>query len=287
MNDNKLVLSAAITGVITSRIDCPYIPYTPEEMGEEAKRAVDAGASIIHIHARERDGSPSMRLEVYQEIHEEVRKRCPDVLLNYTTSAIGIPDEERVPHIEALKPDIAGFNVGSMNFAVYSENDKQFFWNDIFANSFDTMQHCINAMNAAGTTPEMECFDIGHIHNIEPLREMGLIPSSAYYSLVLGVLGGAPATPDNLIHLSKQLPKDAFWQSVCIGREQWKLSAVACAYGGHFRVGFEDNYYLPNGEMAKSNGECVDWGVRLANSMGRDVASIAEAREILNIPFRA
>lgn len=286
MTTNKLVLSAAITGVVTDRSDCPYIPYTPVEMAEEARRAVDAGASIVHIHAREDDGAPSMRAEVYRQIHEEVRKLCPDVMINYTTGAIGISDQERVQHIEELEPDIAGFNIGSMNYAIYSEEEKKFIWNDVFANSFETMQHCVGVMSKAGTTPEMECFDISHINNVRPLKEMGLIPSNAYYSLVMGVLGGMPASVDNLIYLSKLLPEDSLWQMVCIGRQQWQLAAVACSIGGHFRVGFEDNFYLPNGEMAKSNGECVEWGVKLANMMGRDIASITEAREILNIPFR-
>lgn len=281
----KVILTAAITGVVTTRIDCPYIPYTPVEMGEEAKRAVDAGASIIHIHAREDDGSPSWRIETYEQIQEEIRKRCPDVLINYTTGAIGMSKEERLRHIEAVKPDIGTFNMGSMNYAIYAEEAKQFFWNDVFENTFDTMIYAAEAMNAVGVTPEMECFDVAHINNAIPLRDMGVIKDNAYYSLVMGVLGGIPATAENLIHLIKQLPEGAVWQAVALSRKQWEMSAVACAMGGNFRVGLEDNYYLPNGEMAKSNGELVDCGVKLANLIGRDVASIQETREIMNIPF--
>lgn len=280
----KLILSAALTGAATNRSHCPYIPYTPVELGEEAKRAVDAGASIVHIHAREDNGMPSWRLEVFEQIHEEVRKRCPNVIINYSTGAIGVSKEDRMRHVKALKPDMAAFNMGSMNYAIYSKKAKQFYWNAVFENSFDTMQYCVNIMNEAGTTPEMECFDTGHIRNAEPLRDMGLIPDNACYSLVMGVLGGIPATTENLIHQINQVPDGAFWQVIAISRKQWQMAAVACTMGGNFRVGLEDNFYLPNGEMAKSNGECVEWGVKLAGMMGRPIASIEETREMLNIP---
>lgn len=283
MNNQKVILSAAITGVVTSRFECPNIPYTPSEMADEAKRAVDAGASIIHIHAREDDGTPSMRLEIYEQIDAAVREKCPEAIINYTTGAIGMSDEDRLRHVAALKPDIACLNMGSMNYAIYSANDKQFFWNDVFANSFDTIQYSVKTMTQVGTAPEMECFDIGHLHNTIPLIEMGLIPDNAYYSLVLGVLGGMQASPENLMHFIKQLPEDAVWQAVCWGRQQWQLSAIACTMGGHFRVGFEDNHFLPSGEIAKSNGELVECGVKLANMMGREVASISETREIMKL----
>lgn len=283
----KLILSAALTGAATNRSHCPYIPYTPIEIAEEAKRAVDAGASIVHIHAREDDGMPSWRTEVFEQIHEEVRKRCPKVIINYSTGAIGITKEERVAHLPLTQPDMAAFNMGSMNYAIFSKKHKQFYWNGVFENSFDTMQFVVKTMNENGVTPEMECFDTGHIRNAEPLRQMGIIPENAVYSLVMGVLGGIPATTENLIHQIKQVPDGANWQVIAISRKQWQLAAVACTMGGSFRVGLEDNFYLPNNEMAKSNGECVEWGVKLANMMGREIATIDEAREILRIPFKS
>ncbi|MDX2304482.1 MAG: 3-keto-5-aminohexanoate cleavage protein [Microscillaceae bacterium] len=282
----KLILSAALTGAATNRSHCPYLPYTPEEIGEEARRAVEAGASIVHIHARENDGMPSWRPEVFAQIHEEVRKHCPTVIINYSTGAIGIPREDRVKHIKALRPDMAAFNMGSMNYAIYSSKAKKFYWNAVFANPFEDMEFFVRTMNEAGTVPEMECFDTGHIRNAEPLRDMGLIPNNATYSLVMGVLGGIPATTENLIHQIKQVPEGAIWQVIAISRKQWQLAAVACTMDGNFRVGLEDNFYLPNGEMAKSNGECVEWGLKLAHMMSREVATIEETRKILNIPFK-
>jgi len=283
MSRKKLILSAALTGAATNRTHCPYIPYTPKELGEEAKRAVDAGASIVHIHAREDNGMPSWRTEVFEQIHEEVRTRCPEVIINYSTGAIGLTVEERVKHLSATRPDMAAFNMGSMNYAIYSKKAKKFHWNAVFENSFDTMMKVVETMNENDVCPEMECFDTGHIHNVKPLREMGLIPDNACYSLVMGVLGGIPATVENLIHQSKQVPDGAFWQSIVISRKQWKLTAQAALLGGNIRVGLEDNFYLPNGEMAKSNGELVDQAVDLVRLVGREPASIAETREWLKL----
>lgn len=283
MSNKKLILSAALTGAATNRSHCPAIPYTPKEIGEEAKRAVDAGASIVHIHARENDGTPSWRTEVFEEIKAEVRKHSPDVIINFSTGAIGLSIQERIKHLPVTKPDMAAFNMGSMNYAIFSKKQKQFYWNAVFENSFDMMIKVVKTMNEHNICPEMECFDTGHIHNAVPLREMGLIPDNACYSLVMGVLGGIPATVDNLIHQIKQVPQGSFWQVIAISRMQWQLAATACTMGGNFRVGLEDNFYLPNGEMAKSNGDCVEAGVNLARMLDREIASIAETREMLNI----
>lgn len=283
---DKLILSAALTGAATNRSHCPYIPYTPSEIASEARRAVDAGASIVHIHAREDNGMPSWRTEVFEEIHREVRTQCPDVIINFSTGAIGLTKEERMKHIPATKPDMAAFNMGSMNYAIYSRRQKKFHMSGVFENSFTTMEYVVKVMNENGTTPEMECFDTGHIRNVEPLRDMGLIPDNACYSLVMGVMGGIPATPENLIHQIKQIPEGHFWQSIVISQDQWKLSAIAAALGGNFRVGLEDNFYLPSGEMAKSNGELVEAGAQLARLIGREVASPTEARQMLHIPLK-
>jgi 3-keto-5-aminohexanoate cleavage enzyme len=285
MPHKKMILSAALTGAATNRSHCPYIPYTPAELGLEAKRAADAGASIVHIHAREDNGMPSWRTEVFEEITAEVRKHCPDIIINYSTGAIGLSIEDRLKHLPATKPDMAAFNMGSMNYAIYSKRNKKFIWNGVFENSFSDMIKVVETMNEHGICPEMECFDTGHIRNAEPLRQMGLIPDNACYSLVMGVMGGIPATVENLIHQIKQVPEGSFWQSIVISRKQWQLSAVAAAMGGNFRVGLEDNFYLPDGEMAKSNGELVEAGASLARMIGREIASIAETREMLNIPL--
>lgn len=282
----KLILSCALTGAATNKSHCPAIPYTPKEIAAEGKRAVDAGASILHIHAREDNGMPSWRTEVFEAIKAEVRSLCPTVIINFSTGALGLSIEDRMKHIPATKPDMAAFNMGSMNYAIYSKRSKKFHYNGVFENSFDTLQYVIKVMNEAGTSPEMECFDTGHIRNAEPLRDMGLLPENACYSLVMGVMGGISATPANLIHQISQVPEGAFWQSIVISRDQWRLSAIAAAMGGSFRVGLEDNFYLPTGKMATSNGELVEAGATLARMIGREIASIDETRAMLQIPLR-
>lgn len=283
MSKDKIIISAALTGAATNRSHCEHIPYTPVEIAEEAHRAVNAGASIVHIHAREDDGTPSWRTEVFESIQREVRKRCPEVIINYSTGAIGLSVAERIKHLPATKPEMAAFNMGSMNYAIFSKRHKQFLLNGVFENSFDTMTAVVKSMNENGICPEMECFDTGHIRNAVPLREMGLIPDNACYSFVMGVLGGIPATPENLLHQIKQIPEGAFWQSIVISRKQWQLNAFSAMMGGNIRVGLEDNFYLPNNEMATSNGALVDKAVELAEMMGRQVASIAETRALLKI----
>jgi len=284
MSKDKIIISAALTGAATNRSHCQAIPYTPKEIAEEARRAVDAGASIVHIHAREDNGVPSWRTEVFEDIQREVRELCPEVIINYSTGAIGLSIEDRLKHLPATKPEMAAFNMGSMNYAIYSKRSKKFHWNDVFQNSFEDMIQVVKTMNENGITPEMECFDTGHIRNAEPLRDMGLIPDNACYSLVMGVLGGIPATPENLMHQIKQVPEGTMWQSIVISKQQWKLIGLAAIQGGNIRVGLEDNFYLPSGEMAKSNGELVDQAVTLSRIFGREPTSIEETRAILNIP---
>ncbi|RMG93890.1 MAG: 3-keto-5-aminohexanoate cleavage protein [Chloroflexi bacterium] len=282
---HKVIITAALTGVLTTREQSPAIPYTPVEIAEEARRSVEAGASIVHIHARQDNGLPAFDVETYTRIHKEVRKRCPDVIINYSTGAIGIDRETRIHHIRALKPDMAALNMGSMNYAIYSRKTKTFYHDHVFANPFKDIRYFLEAMNEAGTRPEMECFDTGHIRNAEPLIDLGILRPPFQYSLIMGVLGGIPASTKNLVHQVDQLPPQSHWQVIGISRQQWPLAAAAITLGGNIRVGLEDNLYLPNGELAGSNGELVAKAVELVHLIGSEVATIAEAREILQLPL--
>lgn len=286
MSQPKIIISAALTGVLATRQQSPHIPYTPEEIAEDGRRAVEAGASILHIHARQDSGFPAFDVETYARIDEEVKKRCPDVIINYSTGAIGIPQEQRIHHIDALCPDMAALNMGSMNYAIYSSKKKIFYHDHVFANPFRDIQFFLERMKAAGTRPEMECFDTGHINNAQPLIDLGLLEPPFQFSLIMGVLGGIPATTQNLVHQVGQLPPHSHWQVIGIGNKQWPMIAAAITMGGNIRVGLEDNLYLPNGELARSNGELVAEAARLARTIGYDIASIAEARERLAIPLR-
>lgn len=282
----KIILTAALTGVLARREQCPYIPYTPEEIALEGKRAVDAGASILHIHARQDDGAPAYDIETYRRIGEQVRKLCPDVIINYSTGAVGLSKEERIQHITALKPDMAALNMGSMNYAIYSPKTKEFYHDFVFQNPFGEIKYYLEKMKEAGTRPEMEVFDNGHINNAAPLIDMGILTPPFIFSFVMGVLGGIPISTQNILHQAASVPKGSLWQVIGIGRKQWQAAAAAITIDGNFRVGLEDNFYLPSGEMAKSNGELVEAAAGLVRMLGRDVSSIAETRLALDIPFR-
>lgn len=279
----KTIITAALTGVLATREQCPAIPYTAAEIALEARRSLDAGASIVHIHARQDNGKPAFDVESYRRIDEAVRELCPDAIINYSTGAVGVDRDTRIAHISALSPPMAALNMGSMNYAMYSKEKKRFYHDHIFENRFEDIRFYLEAMNAAGTRPEMECFDLGHIHNAEPLRDLGLVPEPACYSLVMGVLGGIAASTRNLLHMVESLPPGAHWQVIGIGRVQWPLVAAALSLGGHVRVGLEDNFYLRPGEMASSNGELVTKAARMVEDVGGQVASPEEARQALGL----
>ena len=273
----KVIVTAALTGVLATREQCPAIPYTPKEIGEEAKRAADAGAAIVHIHARNPQGGPDWSVETFAEILSEVRAHT-DVIVNFSTGAVGLPAEERIAHIRELKPEMAALNMGSMNYAIYSEKKKAFYHDHVFANPFRDIQLFLETMKAAGVRPEMECFDAGHIGNTRPLIDMGVLDAPYQFSLIMGVLGGIPGTTRHLVDQVDSLPQGSHWQVIGIGLNQWPLVAAALAMGGNVRVGLEDNFYVEQGKMAKSNGDLVEKACRLAHDLGREVASIAEAR---------
>jgi len=274
------VISAALTGVLARRDLCPAIPYTPKEIGEEAKRAADAGAAIVHIHARADDGGPSWDVETFRAIFSEVRARS-DVIINFSTGAVGLAPEERIEHIRELKPEIAALNMGSMNYALYSARRKEIIHDHVFANPFRDIRFFLETMNEARVRPEMECFDTGHIGNTAPLIDMGILKPPYQFSLIMGVLGGIPASTENLANQVRNLPEDSHWQVIGISLAQWQLAGAAITLGGNVRVGLEDNFYLEEGVMAKSNGDLVEKAARLCRELGRDVASISEARELL------
>ncbi len=279
---SKTVITAALTGVLATREQCPAIPYTPQEIGQEAKRAADAGAAIVHIHARKPDGAPDWSVETFAEIFTEVRART-DAIINFSTGAVGIPPEERIAHIRDLRPEMAALNMGSMNYAIYSEKRKVFYHDHVFANPFRDIQFFLETMIGAGVRPEMECFDAGHIGNTRPLIDMGVLEPPFQFSLIMGVLGGIPGTTRHLVDQVDGLPAGSHWQVIGIGLNQWPLVAAAITMGGNVRVGLEDNFYIEGDRMAKSNGELVEKAARLCHDLGHQVASIAEARSQLGL----
>jgi 3-keto-5-aminohexanoate cleavage enzyme len=288
--EDPAIITCSISGAVASREQCPAIPYTPEEYAAEAKRAVDQGATMIHIHARTPEGVPSFEIEDFRAITEAILGAVDDVIVNYSTGAIGVPIEKRIAYLRELRPDVAALNMSSMNYAKYSARRKEFVFKAVFENSFDTIVEFLTVMNEIGIRPEHECFDSGHIANLDPLLDMGLLSEPLQIDCVMGVTGGIRPTPRNLAHMADQVPGGPEgrnnWGVIGISRDQWRLVAASAALGGNVRVGLEDNFYLPDGEMARSNGDLIARARRIVEDVGRRVATVEEARELLGTPRR-
>jgi 3-keto-5-aminohexanoate cleavage enzyme len=282
---DPVIITNSISGAVANRDQCPAIPYTPGEYGAEARRAVEEGAVMIHIHARTTDGVPSFEIDDFRAITEAIRAEAGDVIINYSTGAIGVPLDKRIAYLRELRPDIGALNMGSMNYAKYSQRRKDFVFKAVFENSFDTIIELCTAMREAGIRPEHECFDSGHIASLDPLLDMGMLGPPLGISCVMGVTGGIRPSARNLAHMAEQVPEGVAheWGVIGISRQQWSLVGAALTLGGNVRVGLEDNFYLPDGEMARSNGDLVARARRMAEDVGRRPATIAEARERLGL----
>ena len=281
--EDKVIITAALSGVLANRDQCPHIPYTPVEIADEAKRAYDAGATCVHIHARTDEGAPSWELETFRKIKEEIRQRCP-VILNFSTGTMDDDTSAQETIIRELRPEIAALNMGTMNYAKYSPKRKAFVFDIVFPNTFGKIERMLSAMNDAGVKPELECFDAGHTNSIWPLYDMGKLKKPTQFSFIMGVLGGLPTSIEAMQLQRQTIPPESTWEVIGIGKEQWRLLASSLVLGGNIRVGLEDNFYLPNGEMAKSNGALVEKAVELTRLVGREVASVDEARRLLSLP---
>jgi uncharacterized protein (DUF849 family) len=332
--EDPVVITCAISGVLANREQCPAIPYTPEEYAAEARRIVDEGGTMIHIHARKPDGSPSFEVEDYKAIADAIRAEVGDAaIVNFSTGAVGISVEKRVAYLRACRPEVAALNMGSMNYAKYSRSRRDFVFKMVFANPFEEIVELLRAMRELGIKPEHECFDLGHVGSLEPLIDMGVLEPPLHVDCIMGVVGGVPPGARNLAAMVANIPGIAagrgeranvggagagaghgerasvagpgagaghgeranvegagaahprsHWAVIGISRQQWELVAAALTLGGSVRVGLEDNLYLPDGTMARSNGELVAKARQMTEDVGRRPATAQEARRLLNIP---
>jgi 3-keto-5-aminohexanoate cleavage enzyme len=282
--DDPVIITCAISGSLANREQCPAIPYTPAEYAAEARRAVDEGATMIHVHARSPDGAPSHEIEDFQAIADAIVGEVEDVIVNFSTGAIGVPVDKRIAYLRAWRPDVAALNMGSMNYAKYSAKRKDFVFKAVFANPFDEIIELLRAMNELGIRPEHECFDVGHVGSLAPLVDMGVLAPPLHVSCVMGVTGGIPPTARNLALMADNVPAGSHWGVIGISRAQWMLVAAALTLGGSVRVGLEDNFYLPDGTMARSNGDLIAKARQMTADVGRRPATVAEARAILGAP---
>jgi len=285
--DDPVIITCSISGAIANREQCPAIPYTPEEYGAEARRIVEEGGVMIHIHARRPDGTPSFAVEDFRAITEAIRGEAGDVIVNYSTGAIGVPLETRIAYLRELRPEVAALNMGSLNYAKYSARRKEFVFQTVFTNPFDEIIELLQALNELQIKPEHECFDVGHVGSLAPLVDMGVLHPPLHVSCVMGVTGGIPPSARNLAMMADNIPAGSHWGVIGISREQWLLVAAALTLGGSVRVGLEDNFYLPDGTMARSNGDLVAKARQMALDVGRRPATVDEARSLLGISPRA
>ena len=288
---DKLIITAALTGSETRAEDTPYLPITPEKVAEEALKARDAGAAIVHIHARDpATGKATTDLKIFGKILSEVRKKCPDIIVNLSTGGtIGRTPEEqsrrdqRIAIIPEFKPELASLNLGSMNYFLRGD---AWTWECVFVNTFADIEYFSSVFNKHGTKPECEVYDSGMINNAKILVEKGALRAPIHMQFVMGIAGGIPATPENLIHLQQsatQFDRDCSWSVCAPGRFELPMANLAIMLGGHARVGLEDNIYIRKGVLAKSNAELVNIVARMAHDLGREIATPDEARKMLNL----
>lgn len=269
----KLIITAAICGAEVTKKHNPNVPYTVEEIAREAEAAYKAGASIIHLHVRNDDGTPTQDKERFRVCMEAIRERCKDVIIQPSTGgAVGMTNEERLQPIY-LKPEMATLDCGTLNFG----------GDDIFVNTENTIIYFAERMKELGIKPELEVFDKGMIDMALRLHKKGFIEGPLHFNFVMGVNGGISGEPRDLLFMAESIPKDATWTVTGIGRYEMPLATMAIIMGGHVRVGFEDNVYISKGVLAKSNGELVEKVVRIAKELGREIATPYEARKILGI----
>jgi 3-keto-5-aminohexanoate cleavage enzyme len=271
----NVIITVAPTGSIPTRKDNPNLPITAEEVAEETRRAYEAGAAVVHLHARDPDtGAPSSDLSIFRDYLAAVRDACP-VITQITTgggaTTLGLNPEDRLKPVEELRPDSASLNAGSMNFG-----------RKLFPNTPDIMELYAGRMKALGVMPEFEAYDLSMIQNVDHwIRRADILDPPYQFSFVMGVMGGIPPTFKNLLAMKEALPTEYTWQAIGIGRHQIPMGTMGVLLGGNLRVGFEDNVYLSKGVLAKSNGELVEKAARIIRELGLEVAGVDQAREIL------
>lgn len=268
-----LIITAAVCGAEVTKQNNPNVPYMVREIADEAEKAWRAGASIIHLHVREDDGTPTQSLERFKACVKAIRERCGNVIIQPSTGgAVGMRDDERLAPLE-MEPEIASLDCGTMNFGS----------SDIFVNTEKTIRYFMKKMLEKHCKPELEVFDKGMVDTAVRLSREGLAETPLHFNLVMGVKGGIGATLSDIAYLAGSLPEGSTYTVTGVGKAQFPMAAIAAASGGNIRVGFEDNIYLEKGVLAKSNGELVAKAARIAAELGRKVATPDEAREILHV----
>jgi 3-keto-5-aminohexanoate cleavage enzyme len=286
----KTIITVAVTGSLTTRKQNPDLPITPEQIADSVAECRDAGAAVVHLHVRDPlTEKPAQRVDLFKEAIRLIRKKC-DIIVNVTTGGgPGMTLEERIGVISSLsadkevKPEMASLNAGSINFGLFNREKRQFVLDDVQMNPWSGMLHFADTIKECNVRPEIEIYDAGMIHNATFLRDIGALNTPLQFQFVLGVLGGMQPTAENLLFLKNSVPSGSMWGLCCVGLSIFSLGPVAVSLGGNVRVGFEDCIYISKGVLAQSNAQMVKKMAMLSREMGREVASPAEARQILKL----
>jgi uncharacterized protein (DUF849 family) len=271
--DNKVILTVATTGAWPKKGDTPHVPLQPKEIADEVYECWKAGASIAHIHVRDDEDNASMSYEKFEETVKLIREKC-DIVLNLTTSGgLGLTDEIRMKPFIELKPEMASYDCGSMNWLHTS----------VFENSPSFLEKLGKTMEEYNVKPEIEIFDAGMVYNAIYYLKKGILKAPLHFQFVLGAAGGMAATVENLVYLKGLIPEGSTWGALGIGRQHLPILYATLALGGHVRVGMEDNIYYAPGKLAESNVEFVERTKRIVAEIGREIATPAEARQILRL----
>lgn len=291
MANDKAVITCALTGVLTDPAQ-HGVPVTPEQMAQEARRARDAGASIVHVHVRQQEPGmgrlPSWDAGDAKKVCDAIRAECPELIINLSTGVVGPDISGPVSCLEAVKPEMAALNAGSLNYLKLRSNNDWAWPPMLFDNPVEKIEAFEKVMKANGIVPECECFDTGILRSVVMFAKRGMVSNPPHVSLVMGVESGMPNKPGWLPLLLEEMLPGTHWQVIGIGRQEvWALHQRCAELGGDLRTGLEDTFYLPDGSKASSNGPLIEALAKTARNAGRTVASPAEARVILGLPAKA
>ncbi|WP_420466010.1 3-keto-5-aminohexanoate cleavage protein [Panacagrimonas sp.] len=287
MSSSKVVITCALNGVLTDPKQ-HHVPVTPQEMAAEARRAYDQGATVMHMHLRRQEPNqghvPSWDAQLSAEVQQAIREACPGVIINHTTGVVGPDIEAALDCVRRTRPEIAACNAGSLNY-LKTRADGRWAWPPmLFDNPVHKVEAFLKVMKTAGSLPEFECFDVGIVRCVGMYREARMYEGPLEYNFVMGVASGMPTEPDLLPLLIKLMKAESSWSVTAIGRaEIWPLHRRTAELGGHLRTGLEDTFYLPDGAKATSNGQLIEQMARYARECGREIATPAEARELLRL----
>lgn len=283
----KVIITAALSGNFTVKSSNPSVPYTPVEFAEEAAKAYQAGAAMVHVHARMDDGRPTADVARVRAICDAMKDKTPELIINLSSGVAGLrTPEERITQIIEVKPEMASLNTSTMNFSIINHKTGEIIADHVFTNTFTMLRDFGKAMEENGVKPEVEIYDIGGLDNFLLISKQGIFSEPLNFNFVWGVAGGQRFRPDAFVALAHALPPGSNFTTCGVGADEFPSVMQSCLMGGHMRVGLEDNVRLPDGQMAKGNYEIVELAVKVAEIMGREPATPDEARNIMGLKKR-